>query len=518
MESLSVTAFLIRRDCTDEVREFLINLQDRIPLSLEYGTGSFFPISSEPDPPNWAKELQDKLLTRPPAIPLNSQSPAGILSIWLKSRLILITFGHAWMKLDPRWYQHDFGRRAALNLIEKDALRQIRLEQVLAKRHRQIERAPGAADLYSFGYESDRDLVFSVEGVSRHKVIHGTVRGGAALRFDTRTDRLPRALELACKLQGYGYQKKFPDIDSLAPITNKIDIQNLDSELEIELAAPHPRVSMAPPTSLEVFDQDLYFNYGRWNAKNHARSWNLSFDEWKASLGGAAPNLHAATEATINVVDASTGVRRTRIIPKDCFSLDVTNKRGHFILFSGKWYMASPNLEAKMESFLNSLLPPSEPPPNWNGADDEGTYNNSVCNLNNELVHMDARNVMYGGGQSRFEFCDFLNPSKKILYFAKNPSSAQGMSHLFEQTRRTVELFFGNNDLYLNKLRRKLIQEHPNLNMDWIEGRPISSQWEVCLVSLGKRADQLSMFPRCGLMKLHREISGRCGKVTFAAL
>lgn len=518
METLSVTAFLIRRDCIDQVRDFLRDQPDQIPLSSNVAIGTFFPISSEPDPPNWAKELQEKLLTRPPAHPLNSQSPAGIMSLWLKGRLILITFGHAWMKLDARWYQHDFGRRAALNLIDEDALRQIRLEQVLAKRHRQIERSPGTANLYSFGYESDRDLVFSVEGVSRNKLIHGTVRGGAALRFETKTELLPKALELACKRQGYGYQKKFPDIDSLSPITNQLDIQLLDAQLDAELKSPHPRISMAPPASLEVFDQDLYFTYGRWNPKNHARSWNLSFDEWRASLGGVQPTLEASMGTAISVVDASTNIRRARIYPKDCFSFDVTNKKGHFVLFSGKWYMASPNLEAKIEHFLNSLLAPTAPPPRWNGIDDETAYNNSVCNLDAELVHMDARNVMYGGGQSRFEFCDFLNPVKRILYFAKSPSSAQGMSHLFEQTRRTVELFFGNNDMYLTKLRQKLRDQHPQMNMDWIEEKPTSSQWEVCLVSLGKRADQLSMFPKCGLMKLHREVSGRCGKVTFAAL
>lgn len=132
METLSVTAFLIRRDCIDQVRDFLRDQPDQIPLSSNVAIGTFFPISSEPDPPNWAKELQEKLLTRPPAHPLNSQSPAGIMSLWLKGRLILITFGHAWMKLDARWYQHDFGGRAALNLIDEDALRQIRLEQVLA--------------------------------------------------------------------------------------------------------------------------------------------------------------------------------------------------------------------------------------------------------------------------------------------------------------------------------------------------------------------------------------------------
>ncbi|QNA96210.1 TIGR04141 family sporadically distributed protein [Stenotrophomonas maltophilia] len=120
------------------------------------------------------------------------------------------------------------------------------------------------------------------------------------------------------------------------------------------------------------------------------------------------------------------------------------------------------------------------------------------------------------GGQSKFEFCDFLDIDKKILYFVKNPSSAAGMSHLYEQVRRTVELFFGSNEDYLGQLRHKFSEAHPAIDPSWLCSPPRSVEWEICMVSMGKPATHLSMFSKCGLMKLHREVSNRCRLVSFA--
>ncbi|WP_115560817.1 TIGR04141 family sporadically distributed protein [Xanthomonas arboricola] len=519
MSNLTVTVFLIRRNYYPEFNKFLKKLGSGFDLSGGL-RGRFYPIEDDEKFPAWVNMIAPKFVPVIGVQELKSQSPAGLMSCKIKNKLLVITFGHAWMKLKNDWVESDFGRRICLNVIEENDLKQLRSEQILAKRHRSIERSPQNANLYAFNYESDRDLVFSVEGIGKKSFFRGNIRGGAPLRFDVEPDFLPKALFAAIKKMGYGYRNKFPDIDNLIPITLKDEIEKLDLELEKEITAGNVtnRITMAPPASLEVFDSDIYFFHGRWAGAIHSKSWSLVYAEWVASLKSVKPTLEIATRKSIHVVDAATASSKSTISPRESFSFDVTRPDGHFVTFSGKWYKASPNLENKISIFLKGLLASSFVPPAWNQTDHEGAYNKNACLANLLLVHMDARNVSYGGGYSRFEFCDFADPINKVLYFVKNPGSAAGMSHLYEQARRTSELFFGNNYSYLNNLIFTVQKNHPTLAVDWLVNYPRSSDWEICLVSMGKHADQLPMFAKCGLMRVHRELSTRFRAVTYSVI
>ncbi|SOT93077.1 TIGR04141 family sporadically distributed protein [Xanthomonas arboricola] len=519
MSNLTVTVFLIRRNYYSEFNGLLKKLGSGFNLSGGLN-GRFYPIEDDEKFPVWVNLIAPKFVPVIGVKKLKSQSPAGIISCKVKNKLLVITFGHAWMKLKNDWVESDFGRRVCLNVIDENDLKQLRSEQILAKRHRSIERSPKNANLYAFNYESDRDLVFSVEGIGRKRFFQGNIRGGAPLRFDIEADFLPKALLSAIKRMGHGYRKKFPDIDNLIPITLKDEIDKLDQELGKEIKAGNTanRITMAPPASLEVFDHDIYFSHGRWAGGAHAKSWSLIYAEWIASLKSAKPNLEVSTRKSIHVIDAATGFRKSSISPRDSFSFDVTRPDGHFITFSGKWYKASPNLESKISIFLKNLSASSFAPPAWNQTDHEGIYNTKACVANPSLVHMDARNVNYGGGYSRFEFCDFADPVNKVLYFVKNPGSSAGMSHLYEQARRTSELFFGNNIYYFNNLLLTVQKNYPALVVDWLVNYPRSSEWEICLVSMGKQASQLPMFAKCGLMRVHRELSTRFKAVTYTVI
>jgi len=301
------------------------------------------------------------------------------------------------------------------------------------------------------------------------------------------------------------------------PVKSRADIDALDTILDTEISGGNllARVGLAPPASLEVIDQDVYFSYGRWNKANHARSWSLQYQEWVATLGGRQPSLHEAREDKIHVADAATGLRRTSIKVKDALSFDTVRTDGHYLIFSGNWYRASPNLNNKLNAFLGQLQASAFPPPQWDGVSDEGSYNVAACNSTPSLIHMDARNVFYGPGQSKFEFCDFLDPTNKILYFVKNPSSSAGMSHLYEQARRTAELFFGSNPDYIDKLRVALLRGRPTLDVSWLSTYSRSLDWEICLVSMGRAASSLPMFAKCGLMRVHRELASRFRAVTY---
>src|SRR5207245_1882267 len=136
-------------------------------LALTGGlAGRFVPLPSDQRPPRWVSVVRS-LLEEPARLALMSQSPAGLLVVARAGRTFVITFGHAWQRLADEWLERDFGRRVALNLMDKGGLLEIRAEQVFAKWHVASERAPRATTVEEFGVEFDRDLVGAVEGVPK---------------------------------------------------------------------------------------------------------------------------------------------------------------------------------------------------------------------------------------------------------------------------------------------------------------------------------------------------------------
>src|SRR5579862_2166365 len=180
--ALGLTVFLIKKD---QVAAFEQRFPPNDPAALPLVgglDGRFIPLPAAPGVPRWVSEVSS-IVASGEALNMFAMSPAGLLVLPRKGRTFVVTFGHAWQKLESEWLERDFGRRVALNLIKRDGLLEIRSEQVFAKWHMASDRAPRAASVEEFGVEFDRDLVATVEGVPSNKAIGKTVRGGTSLRL-----------------------------------------------------------------------------------------------------------------------------------------------------------------------------------------------------------------------------------------------------------------------------------------------------------------------------------------------
>ncbi len=88
----------------------------------------------------------------------------------------------------------------------------------------------------------------------------------------------------------------------------------------------------------------------------------------------------------------------------------------------------------------------------------------------------------------------------------KVPSKSSGMSHLVEQTRRTVELFFAPDPGFRTALQAKIKKLDPKASTSWAGTRPRPGDWKLCFVSMGKSTAQLPFFARCSLANAHRDL------------
>ena len=513
---IGLTIFLLRVDQAATFQEKQVTGKTVHPLSAPLD-GEFIPVISAGGEPAWVGEIRT-LTQSDLSSPMRSQSPGGLLVVRRSSRTFVLTFGHAWQKLEDEWLERDFGRRVALNSVRPSNLIELRAEQVFARWHVASERAPRASSVKEFGVEFDRDLVAAIEGVPTSKSLGLAIRGGTNLRVNLPLSKLGTVLdEVFLLYESDAYKKEWPEIDNITPVRDETLISQLDAQLDADLksGAAEKKIVLFTPAhrrdELAVVDS---YVFGRMT-KSPAASPYLMVSSWLNYLEKhkQSVSVAAARKSPVHLLDGNKEEIKVWTI-YDCIGYEVSISGRPFVLSSGTWYEVVQDFLSRINALVKSIKPPKDHLVPWNQTELEGAYN-LRCAKDKKLQHFDAKSINFGGGQSKFEFCDLADGTGRVLYFVKICSKSSGMSHLLEQARRTAELLFSGDDAYRKKLTRVFEKHHPKVDRTWLKSRPRNGEWQLCLVSLGRPASQLPFFSRCGLARFHNELSQRGHDVRF---
>ena len=516
-QKLPLTIYLLKPDKV-EVFEKEISAQNTFDLAfpLDGYVLSFRPSSGEP---SWASEIKDSLqdATNFSAF---GQSPSAMMVVRQDGNTFLLTFGHAAARLEDEWLERDFGRRVALNSIASNKLIEIHLEQVFAKWHVSRERAPRATSVEEFGVEFDRDLVARVEGIPRDKSLGSTVRGSTSLRLKISFSELSATLTKAATLYASNkYKKVWPEIDNIDLVANETLISQLDMALDKEMADAKAMEKMVMVAPLHKQEEDLStdsYVFGRLS-KNPVMAPYLLFEGWRSYIKrlGHSADLIEAKKTAVHLLDGEKS-ELGKCSAYDCFGYEVTLNQRQYILSSGNWYEVATDFISRVNALARRLHPPKELLPAWDRKLDEAQYN-LKCGQQIGFMHFDAKNINYGGGQSKFEVCDILHLGSKTLYFTKIPNKSSGISHLVEQVRRTTELMFAEDGDFRKAVQQSMKKYRKGQDTSWLDSRPKNSDWNLCMVSLGKSAMDLPFFARCSVRRLYLEMRKRGFEVSFLA-
>jgi uncharacterized protein (TIGR04141 family) len=517
-EKLPLTIYLIKPDRVAAF-EKEISAQSTFDLAapLDGYVLSFPPSSGEP---SWAAAIKGTLQD-PTQFSAFGQSPSAIMVVRQDGNTFALTFGHAAARLEDAWVERDFGRRVSLNSIPSNKLIEIHLEQVFAKWHVSRERAPRAASVEEFGVEFDRDLVARVEGIPKDKSLGGTIRGATSLRLKIPFEDLTTTLTKAAALYASDkYKKNWPDIDNINPVTDDLLLNRLDLQLDKEMGDARAMRKMIMLAPLQRQEEDLSadsYVFGRLG-RNPVMAPYLLFEGWSSHVKsiGRSPDLSEAKKTAVHLLD---GLKNElgRCSAYDCFGYELALNQRQYILSSGLWYEVAIDFISKVNALARKFPAPKEVLPMWDGKLDEKQYNLKCGGLAG-FLHFDAKNILYGGGQSKFELCDVLHLDSKTLYFAKIPNKSSGVSHLVEQVRRTTELMFGEDGEFRRAIQQSMKKHHKGENTSWLDSRPKNSDWNLCMVSLGKSAMDLPFFARCSIRRLYLEMRRRGFEVSFLAV
>ena len=519
-----VSIYLVRTTWVEELKNAFTG-QAAIAIDAPEGfEGGFYALPSEPSEPKWLSEVKALFASESEVGEITSQSAGGLMLLNFRDRTFAVSFGTGWLRLNDDWLEPDFGRQVALNAIPHNKLIELKAEQVFARRHVSSERAPVSSNRNAFGLDFDRDLLGAVEGEPENaKHFGSSVSGGTSLRLKIDIRKLFNALEEALDLYGSkAYQTHWPEVDNLLKVKDSTLIAELDRLLDVALTGP---ITAASP---------LLVNSGPRRDNEHLASLFAIGDLPRKPKGGSrcgAPYLMrsawdsfltlqkmnasvaSAKSTAVHALDAN-GDELYRTDIYNCLAYEASHPDADgvmrpFILSQGTWYQAHVNFAKDVVSKLNFLAKqfPQQRLQRWNQLDNEAAYNQN--NASGNMVHFDAKLVHFGGGQSKFEFCDLMDPITQTLYFVKIAVNSSHMSHLAEQIRRTAELFFSADPRFRSALATVVIKHHPTMNTSWVSNRPRHGDWKLCLVPLGKTLQQLPFFAKCGVYRLAKELESR---------
>lgn len=519
-----VSIYLVRTTQVEELKKTFAGRSGVAIAGPEGVDGSFYALPSDPSEPKWWSEVKALFAPGSDIEEITSQVAGGLMLLNLSSRMFAVSFGTGWLRLTDEWLEPDFGRQVALNAIPHDKLIELKAEQVFARRHVSSERAPVSSNRNAFGLDFDRDLLGVVEGVPENaKHLGSSVCGGTSLRLKIDIRNLFDALEEALTLYGSkNYQKNWPEVDNLVRVKDGALIAILDNLLDSALSGStsptSPLLVNSGPRRDDEYLASLFAigNLPR-KPKGGSRSGApyLMRGAWDSLLKsqGEVAGLASAKSTAVHAMDANGEVLySTDIYSCLAFEASCTDAAGvvrPYVLSQGTWYQTNSSFAndviAKLKVLAKKL--PSQRLLPWAAPEYEGVYNSR--NVTGNMVHFDAKLVHFGGGQSKFEFCDLMDPTTRTLYFVKIAVNSSHMSHLAEQIRRTAELFFAADPKFRAALAKVVKKHNPTMNTSWVSSRPRHGDWNLCLVPLGKTLQELPFFAKCGVYRLAKELESR---------
>jgi uncharacterized protein (TIGR04141 family) len=362
--------------------------------------------------------------------------------------------------------------------------------------------------------------VAAVEGVPSEELFGGTLRGSLSLRMSIHFPTIARVLDKAAiHFASNAYKKRWPDIDNIVPVSDETLTRQLDDLLDKDLksGAAKKKAALFTPAFLrgDVSIADSCAIGSR--SAGTAKSPYLLFGSWESFLRKSRkkPSVSVAKATPVHLFDED-GERLDRSSVYECLTYELAYEGKQYVLSSGVWNKADDDFVKTVNNFIGKIKGSPIVLPAWNGVDDEGPYNKKCCT--GGILHFDAKNIPFGGGRSKFEFCDFMHPTQKVLFFAKIASKSSGCSHLVEQVRRTEELLFSQDGAFRTKLKKAFEKHHPSADRNWLDEKPIRGEWRLCLVSLGRDKMDLPFFAKCSVWRLVRNLEQLGHPVFFAAV
>lgn len=429
-----------------------------------------------------------------------------------EERIFCIAFGLGRHLIKPWALEERFGLKVTLNTVDPDNLRRIdktNITSVPKQASEQISRLSAASD---FGIDIEQDLITGLAGKSKDDRFGKTIAGKDVLGVSVKVnfDNIDEFLKLCFeKYQSEDYKEYFHWIDQIAETNDPELIASLNNKL-IEAIKENifEKLWMAVPEMVEWPDVEG-FKYGNKKKDNYREDIDVvAFLEKLSEEEATNLTVEILRAKQVNCFSSSSGQIKYHWSAFNCIYCEVEHEGKTYLLNNGKWYQIDKDfvqaVNREYQEFINRE--PVVTLPKYHHKN-EAEYNIAVSGDENFCL-MDRKNISYGGGPSRIEFCDLLTKDNDIIH-VKRYGGSSVLSHLFWQGVVSGELFLAEED-FRKKVNEKLDESHKLANP---EEKPQASEYKVifAIISKSEKTLELPFFSKVSLRNTLRRLERALG-------
>lgn len=444
---------------------------------------------------------------------------ASTSATWLlpvDSRTFAITFGHGRHLLEPGATEENFGLRVTLNSISSDRIRSIDRQSfdAISRHTRQQGSREGA--MSDFGMDVEDDVLRAVTGTPTDATLGKRLSGMDALitQLAIAPGDVPAQLRRYLTLfHDQGYRERFPWVDQVRDIRDKTLLHLLDDRLVKDLqAGDRDRMWLAVPEIIDWTNVEG-FAYGE-TASPVVEDEDLHLERLVEGVEAKAMTIQLLKGTKLLCLDRADHNVLKSWTAYQCLYAEVDYQKKSYLLNNGKWYEVHPDYYRESLAELSRIPASTLPFPPY--ADKgEGDYNARVASSDPaRFALMDAKNLPYPKGRSRFEFCDLYTSGKELVHVKRYGGSAP-LSHLCAQAVNSARLVLERD--FREKVAAKLPATHllPVDDVDFHRG-----EYEIVLaiVSRSKKPLVLPFFGLMNVINARRQLTAYGFKTSLAKI
>ncbi len=483
----------------------------------EHGDLWIFP--SQANPPSWVGTLLAYWPHAPLAQILSSRGGA-IVSYQAAGRNFLLTFGTGYLYVNKDNVVRDFGRRAVVNCVHPNELRQVSRQAIEGNNLQAIEQTPRSSSISAYGIDIERDLLKGLAGKPRKSIFGKFLAGSDSLhgKIDQGLDHLIRITRLYLR----AYQQKIISEDlkwvdrlkkEVDPSTLAVLSKRLDSAISGDSKLLRPVLGLP-----EIIDLSLNptFTFEK-NRLNNAPATYLdpSFEDWKqwyAAHKGNPTTLVAASSAFLFIHMGGVN-NKIKISIVRCLTWMTRYKSKTYLFHDKTWYAIDDSLVKDVTNFIKNIYKRKSGitwPKYYGGTED--SYNKAAVKAitTHHLDNLDKSNITLRGARTAIEPCDLFEPqSRHLIYVKRKKSGSEGLAHLLTQAQVGVETFMSHDD----EMRRKMLDKIPNKPSFFDpSAQPNPTEWTVVILICGVNAKRgLPFFTYMAVKRVIQTLESRFG-------
>jgi uncharacterized protein (TIGR04141 family) len=488
------------------------------PVTIEgQVVGHLYVKASPAYSPSWLSLFRDNVEGLPTDA-LKNRNVSAALLVKRNDRIFALTFGYGRSLLKPGAWEERFGLIVVLNTIDSDKVRVIErktLDTMLTQTRTQTSRE---CALEEFNLDVKQMFLRAVTGEPRDESLATRIAGADALSITCRT-ALPGIPDKCDQVYSAflldDYQRKFPWVENISQVTNKGLIETLNNELIRRIQTGQlEKVYLAVPEIIEWTAIDGF----RFREAGASTLPDIYLEDFLQTVGE-----HQTISARylkgrhVFQVSAAGGIAEKRWTVFHCLNCEINLDGKVYLLTEGKWYEIDASFVEEVNTAMAQIRKTTIPL-----AARRNEKENSYCQRLFEsdadyYALMDGKNIQYGGGPSKIEFCDLYTQDGKLIHL-KRYSGSSALSHLFNQGMNSAKVMKSDLD-FVQKVNEELPASHRLPIEQPINPRDYEVVFGIISATAEDLPDKLPFFSKISLMRAMEDIQRVMGySASFAGI